>query len=260
VHFTTPITTGLQVRDDRLVSQVAVSIENGELKDLESLQEIAVYMRDNRWIAPFVNEEKFAEKMKDIKFSKLENVIDIRDRKIVIPQMDIKSSAMDISAQGTHTFDNAIDYTIGFKLRDFLIRKDKDIVETDDGLGKLMYIYMKGTVDKPQFGVDKDAAKQNRTQEIQAEKNNVKALLKQELGLFKKDNSVGAYKEQVETQEGTTTVVWDENDPKAPAPQSPGVVLPPKKKATPASATKKTDGKKLPKWMQERDETEAPPK
>lgn len=253
VQMSVPLSKSLDIQTDKLYALIDIGIANGELIGLESLQEIAKYLRSNKWIAPFVDEDKFAERMKDIKFSYLENVIEIKDKKITIPMMDIKSTALDISVTGKHGFDNTIDYTVGFRLRDILLKKDRG--EADDGLGKQMFIYMRGTTDNPEFGVDKGAAKAERQEAIAAEKNNIKALLKQEFGLFKNDQNVGSYQEEKVAPQATTTIQWDEND----ASETPAE----EEKATPVkleNETKKTEapketknGKKLPKWLQEKE-------
>jgi uncharacterized protein involved in outer membrane biogenesis len=255
VQFEAQISPSLDIASESITSVIDISIDNGQLIGLESLQSIAEYIRNNKWVAPFVNEDKFAEKLKDVKFSRLENVIEIRDRQILIPFMEIKTSAMDISVRGKHGFDKKIDYTIGFNLRDILVRKYKEWEEVDDGLGKQMFLYMRGTTEHPDFGMDKDASKENRQQEIAEEKQNVKALLKQEFGLFKKDDSVGTYKKDESKPGSTMTINWEESDQSAaqeentvssPKPKDPEV-----KKTVDNSTTTKS-GKKLPKWLQEK--------
>lgn len=254
LQFRTPITTSLNVVTDKVESVIDISIVNGQLIELESLQDIAQYIRDNKWIAPFVNEDKFAERMRNISFSKLENVIEIRDRLITIPMMDIQSSALDITAKGKHTFDNEIDYAIGFNLRDVLVRKEKEWQEADDGLGKRLYLSMKGTTDDPIFAIDRELAKEVRQEDIQAEKANIKALLKEELGLFKKDKSVGQFKEESTPTGSTITLEWEDNNQPVKSdsqPTNPPVKKDEKKKEEVAPPDKPK--KKVPKWLEEKE-------
>jgi uncharacterized protein involved in outer membrane biogenesis len=253
VQFRALLTNALELPSDKIESIIDVTIENGELNDFETLQEIADYLRNNKWVAPFVDEDRFAERMRNVKFSELKNVIQIRNRVVTIPLMDVRSSAMDISAKGTHTFDYAIDYAVGFNLRDLLVRKDKEWSESDDGLGKSMYISMKGTVDNPIYAVDRELAKEMRQEAMEAEKQNVKALLKDEFGLFKKDESVGKFKEANSSSgESTITVDWEEdNSGKQSIEQRPA----PKLKDKPTEATQSPEKKKkTPKWLEEKDE------
>jgi uncharacterized protein involved in outer membrane biogenesis len=250
VQMEVPLSAALKMDKERLHMLMDIGIANGQLTGLESLQEVAKYIKSNKLIAPFVDEDAFAEKMKDIRFSNLENVIEIKNQKIIIPTMAVKSSVLDISASGVHGFDNSIDYTIGFRLRDVLVRKSASN-EMDDGLGKQLFIYMKGTTENPKFGMDKDAAREDRQEEIAREKESVKALLKQELGLFKNDANVGTYQEQPQKKETTTTIEWEEFDgEKKDAPSQEDT---PKTKLKDASDTKSKDGKKVPKWLQEKD-------
>jgi len=254
VNFESQMTSSLDLIDESIVSIVDISIENGQLVNLESLQSIAAYIKGNKWVAPFVNEDLFTEKLKDVKFSKFENVIEIKNRRMVIPLMEIKSSAMDISARGTHSFDGQIDYTIGFGLRDLLVRKGKEWAEEDDGLGRQMYLYMRGTSNNPEFGLDKQASKQSRQEEIVEEKKNVKALLKEEFGLFRKDTSVGTYK-TTEHKPGTTmSVEWNEND--QPKKEDTSSEKKPESKTATAEPDVKKPAKKVPKWLQEKDDPE----
>jgi len=251
VTFKSELTKSLQVLDDKIESIVDIAINDGELIGVESLQDIARYVGENKWIAPFVNESAFAEKLQTVKFSRLENIIEIKNRQINIPLMDIRSSAMNILAKGNHGFDHTIDYTIGFTLRDILIRKEQEWQEADDGAGKKLYLYMRGTTENPDFGVDKQMAKETRQEEIQQEKQNMKALLKEEFGLFKKDQSVGTYKERVVAKETTTTLKWEENDEKE-AVEKETVV---KKRDPEKMITKEPEApkKKTRKWLQEKD-------
>jgi hypothetical protein len=254
VQFRTMLTTDLNVVMDKIESLIDITIDNGELNNLEALQDVAAYLKANKWAAPFVNEDLFAEKMRNIKFSKLENVIEIKNRLITIPQMDIKSTALDISAKGTHTFDNVIAYTIGFSLREVLVRKSTEWQVEDDGLGKRMFVSMKGTTDNPEFAIDKDAAKQNRQQEMQAEKQSVKTLLKEEFGLFKKDNSVGTYKEKPATTSSTATLEWDGFDNKEAEKKTTSTTTSTKteENKTPPANTTAPPKKKVGRWLEEK--------
>jgi hypothetical protein len=259
VQLEMPVSRSLTIDDRQLSALIDIAIDNGQLIGLNSLQELALYLKANKWAAPFVNTDLLSERLKDIRFSRLENVIEIRNRTISFPQMDIRSSAMDINAQGQHYFDNRINYTIGFRLRDILVQRDHSD-ETDDGLGRQMFVYMRGTTDKPEFGLDKEASRESRKLTIQQEKQNVKALLKEEFGLFKTDPSIGSYKEKQQTQQTTTTIEWEgfqsSSTSTIPPPQAQAATK--TTEATSPSGDSPAPKKKVPRWLQEKPEETRP--
>ena len=63
------------------------------------------------------------EELNHIRFSSLRNVIEIHDQKIYFPEMDIKSSALNLKLSGVHSFNNEIEYHFNLLLRDILSKK-----------------------------------------------------------------------------------------------------------------------------------------
>src|SRR5690606_2676231 len=144
-------------------------------------------------------------------------------------------------------------YTIGFSLRDILVKKQRDYEVEDDGLGKRLFVFMKGSTDSPECGIDKEVAKEVRQQERQAEKDNMKALLKEEFGLFKKNKDLGTYKQEPAPQPSTTTrIEWDEEDrPQKDTPKQEAKPAP-KPQPQPEPKQEEQPKKKTPKWLQEK--------
>jgi hypothetical protein len=126
--------------------------------------------------------------LETIRFSNLTNTIEIRDRKIIIPVMDIRSSAMDLTASGTHTFDNMVDYHLGLYLSQIIGRKVRQMntefgTIEDDGLGRpRIFLSMKGSATDPKFTWDRKGTEQRITEEIRKERNTIRDLLKKEFG------------------------------------------------------------------------------
>jgi hypothetical protein len=182
VQFKSMWSNDLSINSSSVRSTAAITIENGELLNFKPIQRLAKYIH-----VPDLN---------DIKFSTLNNNISIVNRKIYIPKMDINSSAINITGNGVHDFDNNIDYHLAILLSDFLGKKaQSNITEfgeiADDGLGKTkLLLSMKGTVDDPHFAYDRKAAGEKIKNDIAVEKQNLKGILKQEFGLFKSDPSV----------------------------------------------------------------------
>jgi hypothetical protein len=212
VHFTAECNSALDFDQDKIYTMADVRVTNGELVNLTSMQSIAQYVKENAFVAPFVDEDALDEKLAHIQFATLENQIEIRNRKINLPKMEIFSSAMDISASGDHSFDNQIDYTIGFKIRDIMSKEGGSDFGTvaDDGLGNSFFLSMDGTSANPHFGYDRLAHKAHRKEGRQEEAQNVKALLKEEIGLFKGDQTIEQFVDK--TPETKTTISIDDSD------------------------------------------------
>ena len=182
VQFISTWSKDLTLNSKSVRSTSNIKIENGELINFSPLKALAKYIH-----APDINH---------IKFSTLQNNISIANRMIYIPHMDINSSAINISGNGTHDFDNNVDYHLRLLLSDVLGKKAKSNVTEfgeieDDGLGHTkLFISMKGTVDNPNFSYDRKAAGDKVKNDIVLEKQNIKSLFKKEFGAVKNEPSV----------------------------------------------------------------------
>ncbi len=174
-----------------LIVNTEFTVSDGELNDLEMFQEIAEYLKSNAISKTIVKTDELAKKLKSVKFSEFSNTIQIKNRMITIPSMTIKTSAMDIGLYGTQSFDYEINYGINLRLADILTKKkDSEFgYIIDDGTGARLFLLMTGTIDNPVYKLDKEGRKNYQEKQREAEKNNVKGILKDEFGLFKKDNS-----------------------------------------------------------------------
>lgn len=186
-----------------------IRLDNGELKDLTSLQQIGDYLKSNPLASAFVDTEGLSEKLKDIHFDNIQNQIEIREQTIYIPEMQLLSDAVDINLSGEHAFNNRIDYSLNFRLREIMKqRKETEfgIIE-DDGLGSRIFIKMGGTTTNPIFSLDKTAKKDWKKESWKDEKKNINAILKEEFsGMFGGDNGEKP-KEKAKKYE----IEWDED-------------------------------------------------
>ena len=182
VKFTSSWSNDLTLNSSSVRSTATVTIEDGELLNFLPIQKLSRYIH-----VPDLNH---------IRFSTMKNNISIANRKITIPSMDINSSAINISGNGVHDFDNNIDYHLAILLSDVLGKKantnSSEFGEiADDGLGRTkLLIGMKGTVENPNFSYDRKAAGDKIKENVAREKQNLKGILKQEFGLYKSDPSV----------------------------------------------------------------------
>ena len=113
--------------------------------------------------------------------------------------MVINSSALDITTEGTHSFDNIVDYKFAFRLRDLKIARDEsefgEVI--DDETGIRLYVRMYGPMDNPTIVWDGQSKKEQAKENREEAKKEAMSILKSEFGLFKKDSTVKGYEPKV---------------------------------------------------------------
>ena len=142
-----------------------IKIENGELNDFEPLYNLSDYVS--------------LEELKDVKFATLENTIRIKNENIIIPEMEIKSTALTVHVSGTHSFENYMDYKIELLLSDILSKKlkknnsnknlDLSNLEHDHSGKTTVHLKMKGDVDDPKISFNSLQLKEDIIKEIKNE-------------------------------------------------------------------------------------------
>lgn len=196
----------LNVDLDKVYVKSNLTIEKGELMKFEAMKSLSSFIK--------------ISELENIKFSTLQNQIEIRNKKIYIPRMEIKSSALNLSCSGVHTFDNGIDYKVKILLSDLLFQKAKKDkkenaefgVEEDDGLGQTnLFLSMTGTVDNPIIRYDRKSAVAKVKQDFKTERQNLKKILKEEFGWTKKDTLLSGKKQKVKIESEKFDFQWDEN-------------------------------------------------
>jgi hypothetical protein len=182
IDFTGNWSKALQVDLNSLNANSRLMIEQGELIGFKPLESLAKYID--------------LKELKHIKFSALQSNLSIKNRTITLPKTSIKSTAINLDLWGSHTFDNQIDYHIQLLISELLAKKQKanksfdeelSLVENDPDNRRSVFLLMKGNIDNPTITYDKSGAKQKIKEDIKAEKQTIKNILKEEFGLFKKD-------------------------------------------------------------------------
>lgn len=144
IDFLAKVSSALNIDMKSIYSYADIAIENGELIDYAPIKKLSQFIKVND--------------LSHIKFQTLKNHIEIKNQTINIPNMSIKSDAINIEAMGTHTFDNKIDYRLRILLSDLLGKKVKKPRKEDnefgtveeDGLGHTtIFLKITGTVDNP---------------------------------------------------------------------------------------------------------------
>jgi hypothetical protein len=197
----------LNVRKESILVETDIKIHNGELINFEPML----------GLSDFID----VEELKHIRFSTLENQIFIRNSEVMIPQMDIFSSAINISGSGVHGFDNQFNYKVNVELSDLLLNKShrrepafEEHVINDDGLNRTkIYLKIVGTPDDYHINYDRKEAAGALKTKLSDEKAELKSVLKEEFGLFSKDTLPV---KPVEDKKRDFFIKWDELNEEIP--------------------------------------------
>jgi hypothetical protein len=188
------------LNQDAVLVESTIEINNGELINFEPLTGLSNFVA--------------LKELKDIKFSTLRNQVFIRHKQIILPNMDINSSALNISGSGIHNFDNHYTYRINVLLSEVLARKARQnkkeneefgVVE-DDGLGRTRIpLLIEGFNNDYKITYDTKGVKEIVKESLQKQKKELKAIFKEEFGLYKNDSTV------TKAKTGTKyKIEWDE--------------------------------------------------
>jgi len=197
-------------------------IKNGALVNFEPVRALSKFIE--------------VSELENISFEELENDFFIRNNFLYIPQMDVKSSAADLSVNGRHGFDNEYEYHVKILLSEILsrkIRKPKPNTTEfgavkDDGLGRTsLLLKVENVGDNVRVGYDMKAAGNQIKTEIKAERQTLKTILNEEYGWFRGDSSAS---KKPTTSSPRFRISWDEADTskvqsKEPSPEKEGNVI-----------------------------------
>ena len=149
----------LRLNVDRLVTQVDISIKNGELNNFEPMQRLSKYVEE--------------ESLTHMRFADLANQVFVKDKKVFLPAMTVVSNVSSIQIHGTYTFDHHISYKVQVPLKKFITIKDKDAAFgaiQDDGLGNAnLFLVIEGTTSDYEVRYDTQALKAKLREDIKKE-------------------------------------------------------------------------------------------
>jgi len=188
----------MEIDPASILASIDLNITNGELINYKPIYGLGKFIR--------------LDDLSRVRFSNLKNQILIKDRKMIIPEMEVQSDALNFVIAGTHSFDNEINYTIRLLLSEVLSRKAKTAKKENDEFGieepgkkggTTLYILLTGTVDKPIFRYDSKGVKGKIISSVLNEKENLRSLFRKEFSRNKKeqDSILTKEKEQVKKQE-----------------------------------------------------------
>lgn len=175
----------IKIYKNTVSSDCDIVIKDGELNDFEPMMALSRFID--------------IDELKNIKFSTIENKITIKDERIIIPQMDISSSVLDVTASGEHHFDHSYNYHFRLLLSDLLSSKMKrskrkriennDYEEDQDGR-MIVYLLLTGDQDDFKVRYDRKTARSVRKENMKSEQNELKKILNEEFGWYKQDSAI----------------------------------------------------------------------
>ena len=199
--FSARFDSSFSIYPESIISENDIVIRNGELNNFTPIMTLSRFIE--------------VEELQHIRFSTLENTILINKSQVIIPVMEISSNALDLSASGTHQFNNHYDYRLKLKLSDILYgkaRRSKNsefVIAEDESDTRTLFlkIYDDGTGSKVEL--DREKAVEKVREDMRKERSELKKILQEELGLFNADDEV---KQKPAPEDSFQFVFPDTND------------------------------------------------
>lgn len=138
-------TPHFEIKPESIYLDANLEIDDGELINYKMLEELSDFIS--------------IDELRHIKFETLRNRITIHNKKIIIPQMQVNSSAIDIGIIGEHGFDDNINYQISVGLTDVLFGKIPRRLRKDSKRQKnkklTLYVDVSGNIEDPEVTLSK---------------------------------------------------------------------------------------------------------
>lgn len=221
-----------------------IGIQDGELKNVESFKGITKSLKESA--AKLVLNKRrinsFEERLLNLKFDDFQNEFTVKEGVLTIPNMTIKSNALDLTLEGTHSFDNAINYGFNFRYRELKGNKQSEFGDViDDETGFRIFLRMTGSIDNPNFAWDREAKRALKQEEREQAREDLKSVLKQGFNINKEDTTISDYTSPQKTEDEIIMDFGNES-PKQEEPEKEKTGL----------------GRKIDKWKEEKKEQEQP--
>lgn len=165
----------LNIDLNSMLTDAVLTLENGELIDFKPLEQLSRFID--------------MEELRHIRFSRLKNEIFIRDGEVIIPEMDVSSSALNLSLSGDHAFNGYYNYKIRLSLSEILAAKFHAGRKNEEEFGYVeegpqgrtnVYLSVTGTPDGVEVSYDRKAALGSLRKRMTDEKQSLKKIMKEE--------------------------------------------------------------------------------
>ncbi len=188
--FSAEFDSTFSIRPGTILSENEITIRDGELNSFSPIMALSRFIE--------------VDELQNIRFETLKNTILIRDNQVVIPVMDIQSNAIDLSASGTHDFNNLYDYRLQLKLSELLYSKARGSgrnefeMAADESDTRTLFLKVYNNGNGPAVEMDREKTAKKIRDDLKNEKSELKAILNEELGLFKPADGVMEQKSRKE--------------------------------------------------------------
>ncbi|HET6993055.1 MAG TPA: AsmA-like C-terminal region-containing protein, partial [Bacteroidia bacterium] len=210
INFASLWGNDLNVNEKKIYTDADITIANGELINFKPLEVLSRFIK--------------LDELKDIKFKSLHNNIEIKNRVINLPKMEINSSALNLTMSGTHNFDDTVDYHFIVDMDELLAKKwvsrkpqetEYGVEEDDGGHRTRIFLNMKGYLDDDNIThYDRKGAVQALKEDLHAEKQNLKSILHDEFGWFKGDKDKKDDKKDQKKENSGKFILQQDDSPK----------------------------------------------
>lgn len=136
------------------------------------------------------------DELKHVKFDTIVNHFSMRNERLIIPYMHVKSSILNVDVYGEHGLNQELDYHVNLLLNDILRRNAKkkqffDGHEIIDERGKTrLYLWIRGKPGDIKVGFDKKEVRLKVKDELRKEGGSIKQLFQDEFGGKRKTNRI----------------------------------------------------------------------
>lgn len=182
---------------DRLSVIADIQIEEGRLYNFEPMQALSSYIQ--------------ADELRDIRFSRLHNRVEIGNSRVFLPGMQIVSNAFVIHLEGIHSFENEIDYNIRVNLSHMLAsrhrnrNRSQDYWEENPDGSINLFLSMKGHADNPNISYNTAAVRQQVRRSFQSQSEEVRRAFSGNLD----DYDRGRETQDWQTEDEIEFIDWD---------------------------------------------------
>jgi hypothetical protein len=231
VQFASVWSPDLRIDPDKVYALCDITVERGKLVGFEPIIGIAKDIRKDKIDNLVINSEEFEKRLKEISFTTMTNQVEIKQQRISFTPMTLKTSAMNIDFSGHHDFSNEIEYHFNFPFAELPLRSEdkrreanKEFgVEEKEKDGIWLYYTITGTVDKPVYSHNRknnQTRKERMKEEREKEKQNLKDILRDEFGWFKKGDTLNTDKKDPDKKkdpkkdDGKFIIKWDDDKKK----------------------------------------------